>query len=105
MDCNPPGSSVCGIFQARILESIAVSFSRDLPNPGINCIGRWVLYHRTTWEAPLATVGSTFSNLPEKQKPHGSAVAWSLGESVGVSILSKDLPPPPTQLIVECYDL
>ena len=28
MDCNPPGSSVHGIFQARVLEWIAISFSR-----------------------------------------------------------------------------
>ena len=33
MDCNPRGSSVPRIFQARILEWIAVSFSGDLPNP------------------------------------------------------------------------
>jgi len=26
MDCSPPGSSVHGIFQARILECIAISF-------------------------------------------------------------------------------
>ena len=34
MDCNPPSSSVY-IFQARILEWIAISFSGDLPYPGI----------------------------------------------------------------------
>ena len=34
MDCSPPGSSVHGISQARLLESVAISFSRDLPNPG-----------------------------------------------------------------------
>ena len=28
MDCNPPGSSVHGILQARILEWVAISFSR-----------------------------------------------------------------------------
>ena len=28
MDCSPPGFSVHGIFQARILEWIAISFSR-----------------------------------------------------------------------------
>ena len=28
LDCNPPGSSVHGIFQARILEWVAISFSR-----------------------------------------------------------------------------
>ena len=36
MDCSLPGSSVHGISQARILERVAVSFSRDLPNPEIN---------------------------------------------------------------------
>ena len=30
-----PGSSVHGIFQAIALEWIAISFSRELPNPGI----------------------------------------------------------------------
>ena len=35
MDCNLLGFSVHGILQARILEWIAISFSRDLPDPGI----------------------------------------------------------------------
>ena len=35
MDCSLPGSSVQGISQARILEWVAISFSRDLPHPGI----------------------------------------------------------------------
>ena len=35
MDGSPLGSSVHGIFQVRILEWIAISFSRDLPGPGI----------------------------------------------------------------------
>ena len=35
MDHGLPGSSVYGISQARILEWVAISFSRDLPNPGI----------------------------------------------------------------------
>ena len=35
MDCSPPGSSVHGILQARILECVAISFSRHLPDPGI----------------------------------------------------------------------
>ena len=36
LDCSPPGSSVCGIFQARILWS-GFSFPNPdyLPNPGI----------------------------------------------------------------------
>ena len=35
MDCSPPGSSVHGIFQARIQEGVVISFSRDLPGSGI----------------------------------------------------------------------
>ena len=35
MDCSLPGSSVLGIFQARMLEWVAISFFRDLSNPGI----------------------------------------------------------------------
>ena len=34
MDCSPPGSSVHGISQARILEWVAISFSRGF-SPGI----------------------------------------------------------------------
>ena len=35
MDCSPPGSSVHGVVQARILEWVALPFSGDLPDPGI----------------------------------------------------------------------
>ena len=34
-DCSLPGSSVCGILQARILKEVAIPFSRNLPDPGI----------------------------------------------------------------------
>ena len=32
-DCSPPGSSVCGIPQARILEWVAISSSRESSQP------------------------------------------------------------------------
>ena len=35
MDFGLPGSSVHGIFQARVLEWVAISFSMDLPDLGI----------------------------------------------------------------------
>ena len=40
MDFNPPGSSVHGIFQARILEWVAISIPGDLPDPGIELMSR-----------------------------------------------------------------
>ena len=34
-DCSLPGSSVHGILQARILQWVAISFSGELPDPGM----------------------------------------------------------------------
>ena len=52
MGCNPPGSSVHGIFQGRILERVAISFSKvssQLRNGTcVSCIGRRILYHWLT---------------------------------------------------------
>ena len=33
MDCSPPGSTVYGVLQARILEWVAISFSRGSSQP------------------------------------------------------------------------
>ena len=33
MGCSPPGSSIQGILQARILQWVAMSFSRDFSQP------------------------------------------------------------------------
>ena len=61
MDCSPPGSSVHGILQARILEWVAISFSRGYFWPKdrtyISCTGRRILYHWTIWEAPIKNSG------------------------------------------------
>lgn len=40
MDCSPPGSSVHGILQARILEWVVISFSRGSPPRDWTCISR-----------------------------------------------------------------
>ena len=51
---HPPGSSVHGIFQVRILEWVAISFSRDLPDPGRELAA-------STWQVdslPLSHQGS-----------------------------------------------
>jgi len=53
MDCSPPGFSVHGVFQARILERVAISFSRGLSPPRdgtcvshVSCIIRQILYQK-----------------------------------------------------------
>ena len=59
MDCSPPGSSVYGILQARILGGLPCPLPRDLPDPQIKpvclCIGRWVLYHQCHPGGPTVT--------------------------------------------------
>ena len=48
MDCSPPGSTVHGIFQARILEQVAISYSRRSSRPKdqthVFRIGRQIRY-------------------------------------------------------------
>ena len=53
MDCSLSGSSVHGIFQARLLDWVAISYSRDhsqptdrIPVSCISCIGKWIVYHQ-----------------------------------------------------------
>ena len=51
MDCHPQGSSVHGILQARILEEVAMPFSRRSSQPRdrihisyVSCTGKQVLH-------------------------------------------------------------
>ena len=54
-DCSPPGSSVHGISQVRVLEWAAISSSRGSAPPRdqthVSCIGRWILY---PWATKIA---------------------------------------------------
>ena len=59
MDCGRPGSSLHGISQARTLEWAAISSSRVPSQPRnwthvswVSFIGRRILHHWATWEAP-----------------------------------------------------
>ena len=56
MDYSPPGFSVHGISQGRILEWVAISFSKGSSQPSdrncVSSIDKQILYHWATWEAP-----------------------------------------------------
>ena len=52
MDCNPPGSSVHGILQSRIMEWVAISFSRPRNWTQVSCIAGRFFTNWTTREAP-----------------------------------------------------
>ena len=59
MDCNPQGSSVHWVPQARIVEWVTISFSRGSSQPRdrahVSYIGKQILYHWDTREAHLST--------------------------------------------------
>ena len=63
MDYSPSGSSVHGILQARIVKWVAISSSRRSSWPRdqtwVSCIGRWILYHWATREAPIGSITIT----------------------------------------------
>ena len=59
-NCNSPGSSVLGIFQAKILKWVAISYSRGSFQPRnqthlswVSCLGRRILYHHATQQAQI----------------------------------------------------
>ena len=73
MDCGLPGSSVYGIFQARILEWAAMHSQGDLPNSGMEpgsllspaLAGRFFTTS-ATWEALLKSAAPLSSTLAWK---------------------------------------
>ena len=73
--CSPPGSSVRGILQARILEWFAISFSRGSSPPRdqthVSYFGRWVLYQQHHTGSPLNHQGS----------PQIRDCCWSVSQS------------------------
>ena len=72
VDCSPPGFSVQGILQVRILEWVALSFSgrsaqpRDQTqglNPGLPH-GMWILYSLSHQGSPVSTYKHTSISTP-----------------------------------------
>ena len=61
MGCSPPGSSVCGIFQARILEWVAIALSQGAsPTPPPSRKKTWWVSQRLA------------ANPPSPHSPKGS---------------------------------
>ena len=68
MDCSLPGSSIHGIFQARVLEWVAIAFSvLESYSNTIKYASREKLIRAYIW------------NLVEKATaPHSSTLAWKI---------------------------
>ena len=60
MDCSPPGSSVHGILQVRILEWVAISFSRESSQPR-----DWTQFSHTADRLFTNWVTNSFSSVTQ----------------------------------------
>ena len=70
MDYSPQGSSLHGIFQARILERLPFPPPRESSQPSdqahtsfVSCISRRILYRWVTWEAHMSSAMCEVDNL------------------------------------------
>ena len=81
---HPPGSAIYGISQARILEWVAISFSRGSSRSRdwtcISCISRWILYHWATWEV------HQFSSVQLLSHIYLFATLWTAASQACLSI-------------------
>ena len=95
--CSPPGSSVHGILQARILEWVAISFSRDLPDPGIEPRSSALQADTLTSEPPGKAWYMWISLQFKKRKLKPTPYAFHhvvKGPSSGCRVLSRQFTPP-----------
>ena len=79
MDCSIPGSSVHGIFQARVLEWGAIAFSREtteLEEKPCSDLGRWL-------SSPEVWKQFCISFFQLGQKPEGWKEFWQPGKIRG----------------------
>ena len=87
MDCGPPGSSVHGTFQARILEWVAISYSRGSSQPR----DRTHLLHRQVDSLPLSHLGSpTYQTLNSLSLTH-SLLSLSLTHTQTIKQIVRSL--------------
>ena len=101
MDCSHPGSFVRGSSQVRILEWIAISFSRGTSQPRdqtrVSCIAGGFFTTSATWEAQISCIiwwyltyeSESHSVVPNSLPLHGLYRSWnSSGQNTGVDSLS-----------------
>ena len=92
MDSSPPGSPICGVSQERILQWVAISFSRGSSRPRdqthVSCIGRRVLYQWAAWEAPRRPTRRQLYPQPHHQlwklKTQGPHFIAAFSQTMGV---------------------
>ena len=81
MDCNPPDSSVHGIFQIRILELVVIPFSRGSSHPRDWTWVSRIMGRFFTAEQPgkcLVIYLGLSLPLEKAMAPHSNTLAWKI---------------------------
>ena len=85
MHCSPPNFSVHGIFQARILEWVAMPSSKGSSRTRdwirvscVSCTGRLILYHFATWEAHFLSLVTTLKGKLQQRTDEENTVSWNV---------------------------
>ena len=86
MDCSPPGSSVYGILQARILEWVASSFSRGYSQPRSPALQADSLLYEPPGKLRNTGVGQFRSVQLSRSVMSDSATPWTGACQVSLSI-------------------
>ena len=89
-----PTGLLCPWEFSRILESVAISFSRGSSRPRdwtcifcVSCIGRQILYHCATWEASYLVVVQLLNHVWLFATPWTTAHQASLSFTISLSLL------------------
>ena len=85
MDCSSPGSSVHGILQARILERVAIPFSRGSSDPGIE--PRSPVMH--TDSLPSEPPGKPRTRVTEPKHKYNANTLWKTPPAPGALMTHK----------------
>ena len=76
MDCSLPGSSVHGIFQARVLECGAIAFSAQVVLVERICLGDWRSPVQKVKEMKVQSLDQG-DPLEKEMATHSSILAWN----------------------------
>ena len=77
MDCSLSGSSVHGIFQARILEWCAIAFSEALLRPRASLVAQRLKCLPPMWETRVRSLDRE-DPLEKEMAIHSSILAWRI---------------------------
>ena len=91
MDCSLPGSSIYGIFQARVLEWVAIAFSRKSSQPRDRTrVSRIAGRRFTVWATREATKPISWRIHPTSGLPTVSYPEATLGRGLSTSIQKQE---------------